>query len=292
MNSARMYRSLCLVLVLFIVGLNPVWAEQGLKILLTNDDGYDAPGLTILRTALIEAGNDVTTVAPSGNRSGSSASITAHGTLKIVQHGERIYAVDGTPFDCVQVALNHLLTAPPDLVISGINFGQNVGPAVLLSGTIGAARSAQMSGIPAIAASQAFNPEDPAKTAAYFPDAAKAVIRLVAVLRQDESLLVPGGLININTPLRHANEVTGWRVTTPATSMRVGFDYRQGKTPGTVDVSIKLDESSVPPEGTDVRALMDGAISITALSRDLGRDARLEAKLAERLTEPVSSTAE
>lgn len=291
MTLTQISRSILVVVVFFVAGLNPAQAGQGLKILLTNDDGYDAPGLTILRAALIEARHQVTTVAPSGNRSGSSASITARGVLKITEHGPKIYAVDGTPFDCVQVALNHLLEISPDLVISGVNFGQNVGPAVLLSGTIGAARSAQMSGIPAIAASQAFDPDDPRKTAAYFPDAAAAVVLLVAALQKDESLMAPGSLYNLNTPLRHVDDVTGWRMTVPATSMRVGFAYSEGE-PGTVNVAIKLDGDQDIPEGTDVRALIDGAISVTALSRDLGQDAALMSKLLGRLTEPVSSTEE
>lgn len=287
----RLIGPLCLALIISVTAFNPAQAGQGLRILLTNDDGFDAPGLTILRTALLEAGHDVTTVAPSGNRSGSSASITARGVLTLTRHGPSIYAIDGTPFDCVQVALNYLMETPPDLVISGVNFGQNVGPAVLLSGTIGAARSAQMSGIPAIAASQAYDPQEPSKTMAYFPDAAAAVVRLVAILRKDDGLLTPDSLFNINTPLRHEAEVTGWRITSPASSMRVGFDYSEGE-PGTVQVSIKLDGDQAIPEGTDVRALMDGAISITALSRALGEDKGLEAKLAGQLTEAVSSTGE
>src|SRR5258708_40043203 len=121
-------------------------------ILLTNDDGYDAPGLKAL-AAVLEGWATVSIVAPNGEKSGAAQSLTLRQPIVCHPKGEGHWAVDGTPADAVIVALHKLLPKKPDLVISGINFGANLGENAYYSGTVGAAREAALHHIPALAIS-------------------------------------------------------------------------------------------------------------------------------------------
>lgn len=130
------------------------------RILIVNDDGLSADGLACLEQCAGQIGNDVWTVAPDCDRSGSSRAITLGAPLRVRTESPRRFAVDGTPADCVVVALQSLMSdAKPDLVLSGINHGANIADDVSLSGTIGAAIEARSQGIPAMAISSAFNPK-------------------------------------------------------------------------------------------------------------------------------------
>jgi 5'-nucleotidase len=122
------------------------------NVLLTNDDGIHAPGLAALREVFRARGHDVTVVAPDREQSASSHSITLDRPLRIREHGDGL-AVDGTPTDCILVAVHGVLRACPDLVVSGINHGPNMGEDVTYSGTVAAAFEAHILGVPAIAAS-------------------------------------------------------------------------------------------------------------------------------------------
>lgn len=127
------------------------------RILITNDDGVAAPGLKILVDIARRLAEEVWIVAPEHDRSGAGQSISLHDPLRVYRHGERHYAVSGTPADCVLYALAEWFgETPPDLVLSGINAGGNIGDSVQYSGTVGAVLSAEHLGIPAIALSQAF----------------------------------------------------------------------------------------------------------------------------------------
>ncbi len=123
-----------------------------MRILLSNDDGYRAPGLLALASKLRTLA-DVLVVAPERNRSGASSSLTLDRPLRLTQIETDSYAVDGTPADCVHLALTQLCTPPPDLVIAGINAGENMGDDVLYSGTVAAALEGRMMGYPAFAVS-------------------------------------------------------------------------------------------------------------------------------------------
>ncbi|MGJ8525967.1 5'-nucleotidase SurE [Halomonadaceae bacterium LMG 33818] len=127
------------------------------RILITNDDGLDAPGLEILKRAAESLAEEVWVVAPATDQSGVATSISLQSPLRIDHKGERCYAVSGTPTDCVAVAVRHLMKeTPPDLVLSGINRGANVGAETSYSGTIGGALAALVLKMPAMALSQAF----------------------------------------------------------------------------------------------------------------------------------------
>src|SRR5579885_1894313 len=132
--------------------MTPVLDTQVKRILLTNDDGYNAPGLCALAEALKDFA-EVSIVAPSRERSGAAQSLTLRQPIVCERAGERHWAVDGTPADCVIVALHKLLPQKPDLVISGINHGANLGENIYYSGTVGAAREAALHQVPALAVS-------------------------------------------------------------------------------------------------------------------------------------------
>lgn len=126
------------------------------RILLTNDDGIDAPGLTLLEQVAAKLAREVWVVAPAQDQSGTSHAISLHAPLRVARLGERRFAIMGTPGDCAVMALRHLMRdVPPDLVLSGVNRGANLGIDTAFSGTVGAAMTALLLGYPAIALSQA-----------------------------------------------------------------------------------------------------------------------------------------
>ena len=125
--------------------------------LLTNDDGIDAPGLAVLEQVAARIAAEVWVVAPEHDQSGTSHSISLHAPLRYSRQGERRFGVSGTPGDCVVMAVRHLMADhPPDLVLSGVNRGANLGVETVFSGTVGAAMTAMLFGLPAIALSQTF----------------------------------------------------------------------------------------------------------------------------------------
>ncbi|MFS3137561.1 5'/3'-nucleotidase SurE [Gluconacetobacter sacchari] len=127
------------------------------RVLLTNDDGIDAPGLVVLEDVAKQLAHEVWVVAPVHDQSGTSHSISLHDPLRISRLGERRFAVGGTPGDCVAIGVRHLLAdTPPDLILSRINRGANLGTETVFSGTVGAAMTGMLLGVPSMALSQAF----------------------------------------------------------------------------------------------------------------------------------------
>ena len=177
-----------------------------LHILLTNDDGIQARGLQVLEETLRGMGRyRITVVAPADQQSASSHSLTLTMPVRVIDHGEGRYAVTGTPTDCVLVAIEHLLHAdPPDVVLSGINHGPNMGEDVTYSGTVAAAMEGAILGIPGVALSlAAWHPRDWSGAAAFVRE------RLPDLLARP---LGPGALLNINIPERPPHEIRGVRV--------------------------------------------------------------------------------
>lgn len=171
-----------------------------LKIMLTNDDGYMAPGIQSLRAALIKAGHDVYMIAPESNQSGTGTSISAQG-ITFEAHDHQVWSVAGTPGDAVRFGLGKILKDnPPDLVVSGINFGQNAGLDAMISGTVGAAVTAVQMGFPAIASSAAI---DLTEAQTGFPSTLETFVwasAFLASIVDDKRLLRNGQFLNINFP--------------------------------------------------------------------------------------------
>lgn len=171
------------------------------RILLTNDDGIGAAGLNALEKALATLG-DVTVVAPDSERSGSSQALTLHQPLRVKTLDDRHYAVGGTPADTVILALYQLLPKMPDLVVSGINAGGNLGENLIYSGTVAAAQEAALHGVPSFAISLVGrDPED-------FSGAGRVAFEVATRILQEG--LPPGVALNVNVP-RH--EIRGIRLT-------------------------------------------------------------------------------
>ncbi|MEJ2869523.1 5'/3'-nucleotidase SurE [Actinomycetospora sp. OC33-EN08] len=217
----------------------PAAAPAPLRILLTDDDGWQAGGITAVRKVLTAAGYDVTLVAPESNRSGVGAS--SDGRTELREKGPDTYAVDGMPVDAVRAGLELMRSDPPDLVVSGTNLGHNSGTGIVESGTVGAAVTAATAGVPAIASSthRARSESDCTATAAY-------VTRLVQTLGPE--LFAPGTVVNVNYPSgRVADEV-------------------QVRDPLTVELA--GEEMTVPTDGPadDVDLLDDGVATLNQLT--------------------------
>ncbi|TFZ34274.1 5'/3'-nucleotidase SurE [Pseudomonas syringae] len=130
-------------------------------VLLTNDDGIHAPGLSVLEKIATELSREVWVVAPAHDQSGVSHATSIHEPLRVEELGERRFAVRGTPGDCVILAVKHLMSRRPSLILSGINRGANIGIETIFSGTVGAAMSGMLLEVPSIAISQAISPQTP-----------------------------------------------------------------------------------------------------------------------------------
>lgn len=181
-----------------------------MRIMLTNDDGYRASGINILYQLLAKAGHDVVIVAPELNSSGASHSIAVYSPISITEVEKNIYYVSSTPADSVRLGL-HVAYGDqenyPDLVLSGVNLGENISEDVLYSGTVGAAREAALQGIPAIAFST-FGP-----TYEHMNDAARLAVDLVQKLDENQHLLEKPFLWNVNIPNQKYEEILGFEVT-------------------------------------------------------------------------------
>jgi 5'/3'-nucleotidase len=230
-------------------------------ILVTNDDGFHAPALFRLRESLAPLGR-VVIVAPDRDQSATSHSLTLHRPFRIQQHEQDVFSVDGTPTDCVVTAWYGLLDNPPDLVVSGINHGPNMGEDVFYSGTVAAAIEGTIQGAPAIAASLATRaPADFVEPARWIADLARRVMERGLPRRQ---------LLNVNLPHRPWGEIRevrltrlGSRVYRDTLVKKVdprGRDYYWigGQDPVWEDV-----------EGTDFHAVQSGCISVTPMRLDL-----------------------
>lgn len=240
------------------------------RILVTNDDGINAPGLKVLEKIARSLSRDVWVVAPEVEQSGAAHSLTLRRPLQVRRLSGRRFAIDGTPTDCVLLAVNHLIPKrKPDLVLSGVNRGGNLGEDVTYSGTIAAAMEATLFDIPAIAMSQVRqHGGHPVKWHTAETHGADVVRRLV-------SLKWPKGvLMNVNFPNVVASAVTGVKV------------VRQGRREGGITVVEATDpvgrpylwigdfvsDDSVDPD-TDLATVMHGAIAVTPLHLDLTHDA-------------------
>ena len=240
-----------------------------MKILVSNDDGYQAPGLLCLVEALKKIA-DITVVAPERNRSAASNSLTLEYPLRVKQADNGFFYVNGTPTDCVHLALTGLFDTLPDMVIAGINSGANLGDDVIYSGTVAAAIEGRFLGLPALAISQTnFNPQ-------HYPTAARVVEIILERLQNDNLVLPVNTILNINVPDCSFENLKGMKAT------RLGSRHR-------AEPAIKnFDPHDRPvywigpagPEqdagvGTDFDAINHSFVSITPLHVDLTRHSAL-----------------
>jgi len=237
------------------------------KILLSNDDGYRAPGIQALAKTLSGCG-ELCVVAPDRDRSGASNSLTLDRPLRVSQVGEDAYSVNGTPTDCVHLAVTGLLNYEPDIVISGVNAGSNMGDDTIYSGTVAAAMEGRFLGLPAIAVSLV------GESFSHYETACQVVARL---LKQEHFRQLPANIIlNVNVPDVPWGDIAGMEVT------RLGQRHRAEPVVKSIDprgrdiywVGPAGPEQDAGP-GTDFYAVRHNCVSITPLHVDLTRHAAL-----------------
>ena len=254
--------------------------KSPMRILVTNDDGIHAEGLDVCEKVARELSDDVWVIAPEYDQSGVAHSLSLNDPLRLRQIGERRFAVRGTPTDCVIMGVRRILAdRPPDLVLSGVNRGQNVAEDVTYSGTIAAAMEGAMIGIPSIALSQAYDGrEGRGKTnwdcaATLGPDVITRVLRIG----------VPEGvLVNVNFPACAAAEVAGETATAQGrrdTELMRIEERRDGRAIPYYWLMFQRG-GFAPGAGTDIEALAARKVSITPLRLDL-TDAATLARYAE-----------
>jgi len=233
------------------------------KILVSNDDGYMARGIVALAEALAEIA-EVILMAPDRNHSGASNSLTLHSPLRVRQVEENRYCVNGTPSDGVHLALSGYLPDDPDIVVSGVNHGANLGDDVIYSGTVAAAMEGRFLGLPAIAVSLV------GQHGKHFDTAARVACDLVKRLQSNP---LPGDIIlNVNVPDLPFDELAGVEVT------RLGFRHRsepmieekdpRGRTIYWIGPAGPGQDAG---PGTDFEAVERGAVAVTPLKVDLTR---------------------
>ena len=248
-------------------GLRPVRKRRLMKILLSNDDGYQAPGLRALAEALSEIAR-ITVVAPERNRSGASNSLTLERPIRAEAAENGFIRVDGTPTDCVHLAITGLLDEEPDMVIAGINAGANLGDDVIYSGTVAAATEGRFLGLPAIAVSMA------AGEPKHYAAGARVAAQLVRQLQKHP--LSSDTILNVNIPDLPFEALKGFRVT------RLGHRHKAEPVVRATDprgrtiywVGPAGAEQDAGP-GTDFHAVREGYVAVTPLQIDLTRHASL-----------------
>lgn len=239
-----------------------------MRILVTNDDGIEAPGLDVLQKIAADLSDDVWVVAPETDQSGAAHSLTLHEPLRLRKLNDRTYGVKGTPTDCVIMGVRHLLAEHrPDLVLSGVNRGANLADDVTYSGTIAGAMEGTLLGIPSIAMSLALNYEDLDRIYWETPmDLGADLVRRLLDAGWPKDVL-----LNVNFPDREPAKVKGIEITEQGRRDQdflrledrvdtrgnayywLGFKPRQSK----------------PEKGTDMAAVLSGAISVTPLYLNL-----------------------
>ena len=234
-----------------------------MNILLSNDDGYQAPGLQVLAAELAGIG-EIHVVAPDRDRSGASNSLTLDNPLRARKAENGYTCVEGTPTDCVHLAITGLLEHEPDMVVSGINAGANLGDDVIYSGTVAAAMEGRFLGFPAIAVSLV------STRVGHFDTAARVILALLDRLKCEP--VPPDTILNVNVPDLPFEELQGWQVT------RLGHRHKSEPVIRETDprgrpiywVGPAGSEQDAGP-GTDFYAVRNGYVSITPIHVDLTR---------------------
>ena len=238
-----------------------------MHILVSNDDGYRAPGLSAMVEAVSDFG-EVTVIAPNQDRSGASNSLTLTVPIRVEQIENGYFVCSGTPTDCVHLGITGLMPQEPDMIISGINNARNLGDDVLYSGTVGAAMEGRFLGLPAIAVSLAG--DDPI----HFDTAGNVVRQLLEKMLQTP--LSPSNILNINVPDLPRDQINGWQATRLGGRDRACPAVRETDPVGK-DIywigAAGVEQDAGP--GTDFFAIAQGYVSITPLTADMTDRTRL-----------------
>ena len=238
-----------------------------MRILVSNDDGYFSPGIALLAERLAALG-EITVVAPERDRSGASNSLTLDRPLTVRRAANGFSYVDGTPTDCVHLALTGLVDPPPDIVISGINLGANMGDDTIYSGTVAAATEGFLFGIPSLALSLA------GKTGEHFETAAAIALQLVE--RFARAPIAQPVLLNVNVPDLPLARLGGVEVTRLGRRLKaepvVKMQTPRGETGYWIGPAGDAQDSG---PGTDFHAVAAGRVSVTPLQLDLTFPAQL-----------------
>jgi len=293
-SRALRFGALLLPLLTNLAGL-PVAADDGgpaLDILLTNDDGYQAPGIEALHAALSAAGHHVTMVAPRENQSGASWRITT-GPLKYREESPGVWAVDGSPADAVAIGLRVIFADhAPDLVVSGANLGQNVGATANVSGTIGAALMAEYLGVPAIAVSVGMDLDEKnatppfSSTTAAFPacaDFTAGLVERIAATAAGGPLLPADVVLNVNYPVVPAGAPRGVRVAASGRYSAFAFDYVPTGQADEVRLAFTAEPRAATEQGSDTRLFDEGYVTISVLDGELAAGDAAERQMTTRL---------
>ena len=239
-----------------------------MRILVTNDDGIHAPGLKICEAIARELSEDVWVIAPEQDQSGVSHSLTLNDPLRLRQVGERLYAVKGTPTDCVIMGARHVLPAPPDLVLSGVNRGRNAAEDVLYSGTVAGAKEATLLGIPSFALSQAFT-----SSSKHAPHWKTATQHGPDIIRKILKQGIPRDvLVNINFPDCAPGAVKGVSVTNQGKrdQQLLHIEPRHdGRGNPYYWIAFARGHTPTGRNGSDLYALADSRIAVTPLRLDM-----------------------
>ena len=238
-----------------------------MKILVSNDDGYFAPGITLLAEALRQLG-EVTVFAPERDRSGSSNSLTLDRPLTVRRAPNGFFSVNGTPTDCVHIAVTGVLEFTPDIVVSGINLGANMGDDTIYSGTVAAAAEGYLLGIPAVAVSLT------SKAGEHFESAIGIALQLVERFRRD-----PFGepvLLNVNVPDVEPSRLRGIEVTRLGKRHKaepvIRLQTPRGETAYWIGPAGGAEDAG---PGTDFHAVENCKVSVTPLRLDLTHNGQL-----------------
>lgn len=234
-----------------------------MNILVTNDDGIETEGIRLLSEALTELGN-VTVVAPRNEQSAVGRSITFRMPLRVEKKNyplENSYAITGTPSDCVFIALHHLLPQPPDLLVSGINTGPNMGDDILYSGTVAGALEGALNGIRSVAVSVGSHHGQRYDTAASW---------VQKFLREHSLELPPKTCLNVNVPCVDEDQLKGWKYTVQGHTHYAQVVLKRQDPFGREYYWLggKVSEGT-PLEGSDIEAVSQGFVSVTPLGLDL-----------------------
>ena len=269
-----------------------------MHILLTNDDGHEAPGIRALQHALNVHGHRVTMVAPSKEQSATAMCTTPRRSIALQQLDENSWHLDAMPADTVLVGLRHLLEdEPPDLVLSGINFGPNLGTGLHASGTVGAAVMALINGVPAIAVSAGMffheynhSPRRFPSTHEVLDPAAEFTCTIIESLQssatQEQGLLPQGVLLNINYPALPKGDIKGVFYPEVSNGHMIELDYSRCKDTGHVIPRYYpgVDPENPQQESGDVRAHLEGYITISTVKPHWNAPAELADEIQARLS--------